>query len=150
MNTLVVLADSGSFKAFSMKDSGLHSTPRLEPLDAARMTEGDDRIGRMVTNNAGQYRKSKGKFSVNGDRSDGEQHNIWLENERRSMKEIAERISELLGDGQFDSCYLAAPSEFNKQILEYLSPKVRSKIKKNLQCDLVNTPRNEILQHFNN
>jgi hypothetical protein len=150
MNTLVVLADSGSFKAFSLEESAVNSTPRLESLDATRMKEGDDRIGRMVTDDAGQYRKSKGRFAVNGDRSDGEQHNIWLENERRSVKEIAERISNLLGDNQFDSCYLAAPGELNKQILEHLSPEARSKIEKNLHCDLVNAPRNEILQHFNN
>jgi hypothetical protein len=150
MNTLVVLADSGSFKAFSLEDTAVNSSPRLQPLDATRMKEGDDRIGRTVTDDAGQYRKSKGRFAVNGDRSDGEQHNIWLENERRSVKEIAERLSALLADGQFESCYLAAPGEFNKKILEHLSPQARSKIQKNLQCDLVNAPRNEILQHFNN
>jgi hypothetical protein len=150
MNTLVVLADSGSFKAFSLDDNQRNSSPRLEPLDATRMTEGDDRIGKMVTDQAGQYRKSTGTFAVKGEQSDGEQHNIWLENERRSIKQIAERMSELLGDGQFDSCYLAAPGEFNKRILEQLTPQARAKIEKNVQCDLVNSPRNEILQHFNN
>jgi hypothetical protein len=150
MNTLVVLADSGSFKAFSLEDNKRNSTPRLQPLDATRMQGGDDRIGRVVTDDAGQYRKSKGKYAVNGDGSDGEQHNIWLENERRSVKQIAERISQLLGDGQFGSCFLAAPGEFNQRILEQLPPQVRAKIEKNVQCDLVNAPRNEILQHFHN
>ncbi len=32
---------------------------------------------------------------MNGDRSDGEQHNIWLENERRSVKQIAEPNEQL-------------------------------------------------------
>ena len=148
MNTLVVLADSGSFKAFSLDDNKRNSTPRLEPLDVTRMKEGEDRIGGMVTDQAGQYRKGTGTSASKGEQSDGEQHNIWLENERRSVKQIAERISKLLGNGQFGSCFLAAPGEFNERILEELTPQERSKIEKNIQCDLVNAPRNEILEHF--
>ena len=148
MNTLVVLADSGTFKAFSLEDNQRNSTPRLQPVDIDKIEQGDDRIGRMMTDQAGQYRKGTGNFSPNT--SDGEQHNIWLENERRSVKQIADRISKLLGNGQFDSCFLAAPAEFNRRIQEQLTPQARSKIEKNVQCDLVNAPRKEILHHFNN
>jgi hypothetical protein len=148
MNTLVVLADSGTFKAFALENSD--TSPRLQPLETRRIQEGDDRIGGQMTDDAGQFRKSKGRFAVNGDRSDGEQHNIWLENERRSVKQIAATISELLNKGEFESCYLAAPSEINNSILEHLSPQARTKIEKNLHCDLVNAQRNEILDRFNN
>lgn len=150
MNTLVVLTDLGTFKAFALEQDGLSSTPRLQPVETKRIVEGDDRIGGQVTDEAGQFRKSKGRSAVNGDRSDGEQHNIWLENHRRSEKEIAEAISDLLQDGRFESCYFAASSEINNRILEHLTPQARAKIEKNLHCDLVNVPKNEVLERFNN
>jgi hypothetical protein len=149
MNTLVVLTDLGTFKAFALeKGDGRSGSPRLQPVQATRMEEGDDRIGRRVSDQAGQYRKST-NYSADSEQSDGEQHNIWLENERRSVKEIAETISDLLSDSHFESCYLAAPSEINRTIVEHLTPPARAKIEKNLQCDLVNAQRNEILQRFN-
>jgi hypothetical protein len=150
MSTLVILTDLGTFKAFEVERDGLTSTTRLKPVETKKIIEGDDRIGGQVTDQAGQFRKSKGRFAVNGDRSDGEQHNIWLENHRRSEKEVAERISELLSDGQFESCYLAAASEINNRIIEHLTPEARAKIEKNLHCDLVNVPKDEVLERFNN
>src|SRR4051812_29062540 len=138
MNTLVVLTDLGTFKAFALEQDGLSSTPRLKPVETKKIIEGDDRIGGQVTDEGGQFRKSKGRFAVNGDRADGEQHNIWLENHRRSEKEIAEAISDLLQDGRFESCYFAAAREINNRILEHLTPQARAKIEKNLHCDLVN------------
>jgi hypothetical protein len=148
MNKLVVLTDLGTFKAFRLEDDHLNSAPRLQPVDATRMESGDDRISRQVTDQAGQFRRTSMAYAANNYQSDGEAHNLWLENERRSVKQIADRISQLLGNGEFGSCYLAASSEINRAILDELSPEVRDRIEKNVSCNLVNAKREDILQHF--
>jgi hypothetical protein len=150
MSKLVVLTDLGTFKAFALDKSPLNSTPRLQPVDKAEFEEGDDRIGRRVSDQAGQFTKNAPAFTAIKDQSNGERHNMWLENEKRSVKKIAQRISDLLSDGKFESCYLAASSEINKSILDQLPPNARAKIEKNVQRDLVNTPREQILQQFQN
>jgi hypothetical protein len=150
MNTLVVLTDLGNFKAFSMEQDRVSSTPRLQPVQTMEMEEGDDRVGRKVSDQAGQFHKSGPVYGSSYGQASGERHNICLENERRSVKEIAQKISELLSDGKFDSCYFAAPSDINKTILDHLEPQARAKIEKNVQCDLVNARKDEILNHFNN
>ena len=150
MNKLVVLTDLGTFKAYRLEENRANSTPRLERVDAFENQRADDRIGRwMVSDDAGRF-KSRGHNTAiaTNDGADGERHNIWLENERRSVKQIAERISELLGNGEFESCYLAASNEINREIVEHLTPEARRKIEKNIHCNLVNAPKEQVLEHF--
>lgn len=148
MNKLVVLTDLGTFKAYRLEQDRVSSTPRLQPVDAYESVYGDDRIGRRLSDQAGQFKTSGHAGVATQDGADGERHNIWLENERRSVKQIAERISKLLGNGEFESCYLAASSEINREIVDHLTPEARRKIEKNVQCNLVNSPKEQVLQHF--
>jgi hypothetical protein len=150
MSKLVVLTDLGTFKAFALEDDRPASSPRLQPVEQFEMEEGDDRLGRKVTDQAGQFRKGATVFAGVNDQGNGERHNIWLENEKRSVRKIADRISSLLSDEKFDECYLAASSEINNTILEHLPAQARAKIHKNLHRNLVNAQRDEILQHFRN
>ena len=57
-------------------------------------------------------------------------------------------MSELLRDGEFESCYFAASNEINREIVNNLSPQAKAKIEKNLTCNLVNAPKEELLNHF--
>ncbi|HTG43186.1 MAG TPA: host attachment protein [Verrucomicrobiae bacterium] len=149
MDKLVVLTDLGTFKAFRLEENRTRSTPRLQPVEAYENPDGDDRIGRRLSDQAGQFGMGAlSSASVFG-QGNGERHNIWLENERRSVKEIAEKMSELLADGEFESCYFAAGNEINLAIIEHLSPQARAKIEKNVHCNLVNAQKDDVLQHFN-
>jgi hypothetical protein len=125
------------------------SSPRLQPVDTYENLLGDDRIGRQLSDQAGNFQKG-GAATFRGvkDGESGERHNIWLENERRSAKQIAQKMNELLSDGQFESCYFAASNEINREIVDQLSPQARAKIEKNLHCNLVNAPKDQLLQHF--
>lgn len=126
----------------------MSSSPRLEQVDAFESVYGDDRISRRLSDQAGQFGKgSTGSAAIN-DGANGERHNINLENRRRSIKEVADRISELLKSGEYESCYLAASNEINNQIMENLSPEARGKIEKNVHRNLVNAAREEVLHHF--
>ena len=149
MNKLVVLTDLGSFKAYRLEDDRSNSRPRLQPVDAYETSLGDHRIGRRLSDQAGNFQKS-GAMGMQGvnDGETGERHNICLENDKRSVKQIAEKMSELLSDGEFESCYFAASNEINRQIVESLTPEARKKIEKNLHCNLVNAPKDQVLKQF--
>lgn len=148
MNKLVVLTDLGTFKAFRLEEERAGSTPRLQVVDAFETSDGDHRISRGVTDQAGQFSKGAKSFAAINDGANGERHNICLENEKRSVKQIAEKMSELLADGEFESCYFAASNEINRQIVDSLSPDARKKIEKNLHCNLVNAPKDQVLEQF--
>jgi len=148
MSKLVVLTDLGTFKAFRLEDDRRNSTPRLESVDTFENERADDRISRRVTDQAGQFRRAAPADVAAHIQGNGERHNIWLEEERRSLKEIARHISELLNDGEFESCYLAASEEINNAVVDHLTPQARAKIEKNIHKNLVNAQRETILQHF--
>ena len=148
MNKLVVLADLGTFKAFRLEQDRTSSGPRLKVLDAFENEEGDHRISRGLADQAGRFKTGGQPSTATNDGGTGERHNICLENDRRSVKKIAEKMSELLANGEFESCYFAASNEINREIVEHLSPEARKKIEKNLTCNLVNAPSDQVLQQF--
>jgi hypothetical protein len=80
--------------------------------------------------------------------SNGERHNMHLEQRRRLIKQLAQRMNELLGNGQFDECYFAAHSEINNQFLEALEHSVRGKISRNIPSNLTRLPKAELIDHF--
>src|SRR5688572_26211514 len=147
MNKLVVLTDLGTFKAYRLEETRAR-TPRLEAVDGFENPKADDRIGRMLSDENGQFQTGGPLGVATSDGADGERHNIWLENERRSVKQIAGKISQMLGNGEYESCYLAASSEINREIVEHLTPEAKRKIEKNIHCNLVNTQKEQLLQHF--
>jgi hypothetical protein len=148
MNKLVVLTDLGTFKAYRLEENRAQSTPRLQTVDAFENPKADDRIGRMLSDANGQFQTGGPLGVATSDGADGERHNIFLENEKRCVKQIASRISELLGNGEFESCYLAASNEINREIVKHLTPEARHKIEKNITCNLVNAPKEQVLEHF--
>ena len=58
MNKLVVLTDLGTFKAYRLEENRASSSPRLQPVDSYETTLGDDRIGRRLSDQAGNFQKS--------------------------------------------------------------------------------------------
>ena len=148
MSKLVVLTDLGTFKAYKLEKDAFSTSPRLEVVDAWETVYGDDRISRRLSDQAGQFGKGAKSFAAHNDMANGERHNIQLENRRRSVKQISEKLSTLLENGQFDGCYFAASEEINNTIVESLPTKAQAKIEKNIRCNLVNADRKEILDHF--
>ena len=148
MSKLLVLTDLGTFKAYKVEKDAYSTSPRLEVVDAWETVYGDDRISRRLSDQAGQFSKGAKSFAAHNDMSNGERHNIELENRRRSMKQISEKLSTLLENGDFDGCYLAASEEINRTIVDNLAPGAKAKIEKNLHSNLVNANREEILKQF--
>ena len=56
-----------------------------------------------------------------------------------------DRIGRMLSD---DNGQLKTGDEINREIVEHLTPEARSKIEKNIHRNLVNAPKEPVLEHF--
>lgn len=148
MNTLLVVADLGGFKAYKLENNDkLNQSPRLELLEHFHNQEAHGRIVDKVSDLSGRFPKGSAARS-SGAMSDGERHNIELESRKRFVRQLAQRLNVLAGRQDIDRCLLAASREINHPLLEELDPQVRAKITKNVPADLTKLGRSEILSRF--
>jgi hypothetical protein len=148
-NTLVVVTDLGCFKAFRLENnSHQHYGPRLELVEQFENEEAHGKLGERVSDLGGRFPRSTSASSVTGAMSDGERHNIQLEQRKRLVRQLAQRFNALARGREFERCLLAASREINHQLLDELEPEVRAKIEKNVSADLTKLERAEILRHF--
>ena len=149
MNTLLVVADLGGFKAFKLEDNNtrLNHSPRLELLEHFNNVEAHGRIVDRVSDLSGRFPRRTGARAA-GAMSDGERHNIELESRKRFVRQLAQRLNHLARDPEIDRCFLAASREINHPLLEELEPQVRAKVAKNIPADLTKLGRADILSRF--
>ena len=147
-NKWLLVADLASFKAYRIETSRFSSNPRLELMEAFDNAEAHDRLVDKVSDLAGRFPKGTGPYGANGAMSQGERHNIELEQRRRLARRLVERMNALMRRDDFESCYFAASKEINHQILGGLSQHLRAKIEKNLSADLTRIDKTELLGHF--
>src|SRR6266446_9064814 len=141
---LLIVTGLGSFKAYAVDNSRLHSTARLELIEHFNPEQPHRKMGDKLNDLAGGYRAAGGKGST----PFGERHNIKLEERKRLIRQLAKRLNVLMGDGDVDSCYLAASKGIDHQILSALSPVAHAKIKRNLPADLIKTSEQKLLGYF--
>jgi hypothetical protein len=147
-NTLLVVTDLGSFQCYRLHKEETNRSPRLDLLESFNPLDVHDRYANTLTNRAGRSASGNMNLQSSGNKSDGESHNMEIENRKRALKQIAEQINKLLGNDEVERCFLAAPEEINSQLLDSLQPPVREKIERNLTCDLTRLDKSEILDRF--
>ena len=147
-NTILVVTDLAGFKAYRIENGRLNRTPRLELLEEYNNVGAHDRLVDQVTDLSGRFPRSTGVSNQTGAMSDGERHNIELEQRKRLVRHLAQRLNALILKTDVERCYLAASREINHQLLEELDPRVRARIARNLQADLTKTDKSELLRHF--
>ncbi len=147
MNTLLVVADLGGFKAFKVENNHVNRSPRLEVIDQYDNSAAHGRLVDRVSDLAGRFPRGTG-LKAAGAMSDGERHNIELETRKRFVRQLAQRLNTLARAQDIERCFLAASREINHQLLEELEPAVRAKIAKNVPADLTKVERADLLRHF--
>lgn len=151
MNTLLVVADLGGFKAFKLENNNLHrpkNSPRLELLEQFSNPGAHGRLVDKVSDLSGRFPRRTGGARSAGAMSDGERHNIGLESRKRFIRQLANRLNTLARPSEIERCFLAASKEINHPLFEELEPQVRAKIAKNIPADLTKLGRADILRHF--
>jgi len=138
---MIVLADLGRVRAFRVTYDPMTSRPQLVLIYDCEIA---DTHGRVLDKAA----DPAGRFAGNGSpgASNRENHNMRIETERRLIRLVAEKISELAHGQRY--WYLAAGEGINGRIVEQLPADTRSRLYKNVSADLVKTPRQEIMEYF--
>ena len=147
-NKWLLVADLASFKAYRVETSRFTRNPRLELVEAFDDADAHSRLGDKVSDLSGRFPKGMGVNGAAGVMSDGERHNIELEQRKRLTRRLAGKVNALMRRDDFDTCFFAASKEINHQILDEVEPRFRSKIEKNVAADLTKINKSELLQHF--
>ena len=143
-NIVIVVTDLGNFRAYKLEKTQLN-TPRLELMQDSLSVNGHGKIVDKVSDQAGRYHNGMhGKWATPW----GEPHNIELEDRKRGVRQIAQELDMILRDDAVDGCWLAASKEINHQVIAELEPHLRTKILKNVPCDLTRVDKSELLEHF--
>lgn len=144
-NTLVVVADLGCLKAYRLDQTPVQHTPRLELLEEFNNNGATAKLTDVTTDSSGRF--PRGGPRAEQGMSDGERHNIELEQRRRLVRQLAGKLNQLLQ--QFDvDCYLAASREIHKPLLDELNPANRSRIVRSVHADLTKVDKSQLLSHF--
>lgn len=142
-DTVIVATDLGNFKAYRLHRTDMN-TPRLEMIEEMDFVDGHGKLGDKQTDQAGRYKVPTQSMAM----SYGERQKIGLELRRRLIKQAAEQLRDVVTKREVETCYFAASSEINEQILDEAGPEVRRKIEKNVGCNLTNVEKGELLRHF--
>jgi Protein required for attachment to host cells len=146
-NTLIIVADLGTFKAYITDEDEMHSSPRLQLLESTENGEAHAKRGNTLTVMEGKSGKNHGQQAMSANASDGEQHNMHLEKRRRSVHGIAQQTRHWLARHEAARCFIAAPEEILEQVLSHLGPD-RARVRKALPLDLTRVDKPGLVEHF--
>lgn len=143
-NTLLIVADRGGMKAFRVEESpnrkhGLHQ------IDSYHAQDAHGRFEDKVTDRAGRF-KGSGAGQTGGGSAD--HPTIDLENDRRAVKHIAERINEIVDKEKPEGWRLAVPAQIARLVEEHLKPEARKRLTETVHADLLRAESSDILGHF--
>jgi len=147
-STLLIVADLAGLKAYKLENAPLHRTTRLAPVAQLDFPDAHDRLVDQVTDLSGRFPRGLGNRNLSHAMSDGERHNIELEQRKRRIRRLAQRINELALSREIESCLVAISKEINQQLIAELDPRVRAKIEQNVPADLTKIARADLLRHF--
>ena len=143
-NTLLIVADRGGLKAFRVEERS-NGKPGLHQIDSDYEQDAHGRFTDKVTDRAGRF-KGSGLGQNQGGSSDHSKTD--MENDRRAVKHIAERINELVEKEQPARWGLAMPAQIDKLLVEHLKPETRKHLKETVHADLLRAESSDILGHF--
>ena len=142
-NAMVIVADLGEMKAFNVKknegmvENELKVSYSLEMLNDISYIDAHKKVQDIVTDSAGRLGHSI-----------GENHNLQTERKKRSLKDVANDINEIVKNKKPNQLLLAFPKELNAQLVDELAPETKKVLAKNVASDLIKTHTADILSHF--
>jgi protein required for attachment to host cells len=144
---LIILTDLGSLKAYRLIRDELSSTPRLELTESFDTLDAHGRLADKVTDMAGRFPVAAGAGPAVA-ASNGENHNLKTELQRRVIRQLAESVDRLVKQQKPPIWFFAAPKEINRQIVDQLDTDVRSRMKKNVGADLIKVDKSDVMGYF--
>ncbi|MDQ2868812.1 MAG: host attachment protein [Verrucomicrobiota bacterium] len=144
--SLIVVADRGSLKAYRVEETPTRG-PSLKLVQAFALTEARGALSDKVSDQAGGFPVSDGGNGRHMN-SAGERTHVAGEADRRTCKQLASEIENILQREKPAGWSLAAPSEIYNHIVEHLPPPRREQIVEHVKADLVKIELAKLPSHF--
>ena len=144
INTILIVADRGGLKAFRVEERP-NQKHGLHQIDSDYEQDAHGHYDDKVTDRAGRF-KGSGLGQNQGGSADHSK--IDMENDRRAVKHIAERINEIVDKEKPEGWRLAIPAQVSKLLVDHLKPEVRQHLTETVHADLLRAESADILGHF--
>jgi hypothetical protein len=141
---LLVVTDLGLLKAYKVEPRA-EGTPRISLLEQFVLEPAHQHLIDQITDSAGR-RAAPGGNMGGGTLTDT--HNLELENKRRLVRRLAQKIEALIDVHALDGFWLAAPKEILRPIVELFRQETLLRIEKKLALDLTKLEPKQVLEHF--
>lgn len=145
MSEIIIVTNLGQFESYYLIEN-INESPKLEKIEIHRFEEAHQKISDIMADQQGRFgRERAGNTVIKGA---GERHNIELEQEKKIIKQIAEKINTLIKEIKPKRWYLAADSAINNRVVELLSDEAKATLKKNIKSNLTKIGMKELIAHF--
>lgn len=145
MDRLIIAVDLGHFKAYKVS-TGSPGSPKIDLVESYDSIEGHGKLSEKLSDRAGRFGLS-GRKNIDA-KGFGEAHNITLEAEKKTAKLIAKDITAIIGREGVKKWWFAAPDKINSLVIENLDTGIKTMMDKNINSNLTNTKKSEVLKHF--
>ena len=150
----VILADHGHLRIFQQLQEPEQMAPSLREVQALDFPRGRQSYVAGDTDIAGRFQGSKQNFRGAGaptartGMSIDERLPEQLEDERRTIREVAERSEAFLKSKPDVTWDFAGAPTVHNSILEEISPESRGRLGRSVAKDLIHQPAQSLLSHF--
>jgi hypothetical protein len=148
-SSFFIVADRGKLKAYRAAKASGGRPRRLDLVEDLTLAEAHLSVSERFTDEAGSFPTQTGagpRQTVQGN-SIAERH-YDIEDDRRSAKQLARRINDILHRERPSGWSFAAPAEFQQAVIAEVEPGLREHLLERLPRDLVNVPADQLLKHF--
>jgi hypothetical protein len=141
---LLIVTDLGLLKAYRLEPRE-EGSPRLTLIEQFVLEPAHQRLTQQLTDSAGRRAAPPGNM---GGGTMADSHNLLLENRRRLIRQLAQKIETLANSNSSDGFWLAAQKEILHPLVDSLTRGVRDRIEKSLPEDLTKLEPKQMLGHF--
>jgi hypothetical protein len=149
MPKLTIIANLGRVRVLTNRPTSddPRDMPHLEERPELNADLATPSISDVVTDQAGRFSQSQRPGEAGG-RSQGEEHHLQAELDRKALDRVASRIAEVVASENAASWRLVAPPTITPALLEALPAAVRKSLADTVAADLVKTPLADLEKRF--
>ncbi|MDP4229653.1 MAG: host attachment protein [Bacteroidota bacterium] len=143
---LVIVADTGTLKAFYIKERSLVHKGKADLIKRIVYTNAHRKLSDQLSESRGSFRGSGDARSAR--HGSGEAHHLKSDLQKKSFLALAHDIEGVIMHTPANQYFLALPKPIHKAVTAEIKKNVRSKITKELAEDLTKDTVEDIRQRF--
>jgi protein required for attachment to host cells len=148
--SFIIVADRGGLKAYRVEDTPNRGAS-LQLVQALELTGPHTRLGDTLTDQAGRFPVGDGGGQAGSGRhmnGIAERTGLELENEKRTYKQLADHITDIIQREKPLGWSFAAPAAIHDAISELLPPPIQNRVVEHVKSDLLKIEPAKLPTHF--